>query len=113
MENFKSKMKSVNYVGFTKLDPYERKEIEDIVNSHMEKINRISTVLGMRLHLKPIHEKDTELARQGHLHQIDGVIETEKGHFNAIATHRNPYHAVAEILKKFLNQLKHRPSSRR
>ena len=113
MENSKSRVNSVRYVGFTKLDVYERKEVEDIVNSHINRMNRITTVFGMRLHLKPIHEKETELARQGHSHQIDGVIETKKGHFNAIATHRNPYHAVAEILKKFLNQIKHKHSPRR
>lgn len=108
MANPKFEISYIRYAGFSKLDSFERNKVEGIVNLNVEKIKRITPFLGMRLHLKPIHEKETELARQGHVHQIDGFLRTNKGRFHAVARHRNPYHAVADILKNLLSQVKHK-----
>lgn len=108
MANPKFGISYIRYAGFTRLDAFERKRIESIVNLNIEKIKRITPFLGMRLHLKPLHEKATEVARQGHIHQIDGFLRTNKGRFNAVASHRNPYNAVADILENLLSQVKHK-----
>jgi len=108
MGNPKFGLSHIRYAGFTRLDPSERKRIEKIVNSSLEKIKRYANFLGMRIHLKPIHEKATEISRQGHIHQIDAFLRTNKGRFHAFSKDRNPYTAISDILKKLMNQLEHK-----
>ena len=102
-----TELKEVALAGFNKLDPFELEQIRKIISGYVSKFQKAG-YLGMRLHLKSIHEKATEEAKQGHIHQIDGVLETEHGHFSASAQHRNPYHAIADILENFSQQIKHK-----
>lgn len=96
----------INYAGFKNLDKSERKEIEKIVNLYIEKIKRVSSILGLRLHLKSVHERKVGFPKQEYIHQIDATLETVKGTFYARSRNRNPYVAVADIMKNLFSEIK-------
>ncbi len=96
----------IRYVGFSELDSFEKSRIESIVSRHVEKVKKFADFLGMRIHLKIIHQKS--MAKQEPLNQIDAVLETNRGHFSTAASNRNPYSAVAEVLESLQNQLQHK-----
>ena len=96
----------IRYVGFSDLDSFEKSRIESIVNQHIEKIKKFADFFGMRIHLKLIHEN--KRAKQEPINQIDAVLETNRGHFSAVSSDRNPYSAVAEVLESLQNQLQHK-----
>ena len=96
----------IRYVGFSELDSFEKKRIESIVSRHVEKVKKSADFLGLRIHLKVIHQKS--MARQEPLNQIDAVLETSRGHFSTASSNRNPYSAVAEVLESLQKQLEHK-----
>lgn len=100
----------IRYVGFSELDSFEKSRIESIVNRHVEKVKKAADFLGLRIHLKTIHQKS--MARQEPLNQIDAVLETSRGHFSTAVSNRNPYSAVVEVLESLQNQLGHKHSRR-
>ncbi len=108
MGNPKFGIAFVRYDGFNKLDKSERAEIESIVALKIKKIKRVSDILSLRLHYKVLHEKQTEITRQGPISQIDAVLETRQGHFYTKTQDRNPYHAIEDALENLLKQVKHK-----
>ena len=98
----------IRYVGFSALDSFEKSRIESIVDQHIEKIKKFADFLGLRIHLKPIHLKGQGATKQEPVNQIDAVLETNKGHFSSVASNRNPYSAVAEVLESLQSQLQHK-----
>ena len=97
----------VRYIGFSKLDSFEKSRIESIVAQHVEKVKKYADFLGLRLHLKLLHENKA-VGKQEPINQIDAVLETNKGHFSAIASNRNPYSAVSDVMENLLSQLQHK-----
>lgn len=106
MANTKFGLGHIQYVGLSKLDKSEQQEIKEIVNSYLKKFKRIADFQRLRLHFKAVHEK--KLAKQIPVHQFDGTLVTNKGSFFARASHRNPYHATADLMENLLKQAKHK-----
>lgn len=98
----------IEYAGFKDLDDFEKAKINKIVSFKLKKIERFVKILFIRIHLKPLHEKETEKARQGHIHQVETVLDTNKGYFFAVSKHRNPYHAVSDAMENLLKQVEHK-----
>lgn len=95
--------KNVSLVGFNRFDEIEKDSIREVVLTYIKKIEERIDYDELRLRLKQ-HQRSKMF-----IHEINAELFVNPGVvLSARAAHKNPYKALAQVMTKLINEIRHR-----
>ena len=94
--------KNVSLVGFNKLDKSEQETVKKVMATYIKKIEERIDYNELKIRLKQ-HQRNKMF-----IHEISADLLITPGiNLNAKFTHKNPYKALAQVMIKIINEIKH------